>query len=78
MDGFKWVLMKQNARPRNCRKLLEGETYYLPTEIADRLIEIGWAEETTEPVPDEPAAVSPRKAPQPGSPLSTWWSNSRS
>jgi len=27
MDGFKWVLMKQNARPRNCRKLLEGETY---------------------------------------------------
>lgn len=65
MDGFAWVLIRQTCRPRNCRKLLEGEIYYLPTTITDRLVKIGWAEITAEPAPDEPVEMPPRMAPQP-------------
>lgn len=65
MDGFAWILMKQTARPRNCRKLLEGETYYLPTSITDRLVRIGWAEIVEETQPDELPERAPRKAYQP-------------
>jgi len=38
------VLMKANARPRACAKLLAGETYTLPKAIAKRLVAIGKAE----------------------------------
>lgn len=63
MDGFAWVLIRQTCRPRNCRKLLAGELYYLPTNITDRLVAIGWAEITVEPAPY--VEMQPRKAPQP-------------
>lgn len=65
MDGFAWVLIRQTCRPRNCRKLLAGEIYYLPTNITDRLVTIGWAEIAMSPAPDDLVETPARKAPQP-------------
>jgi len=42
--SYQKVLIKQTCRPRAGGKLLAGEQYHVPREVAERLVRIGKAE----------------------------------
>jgi len=58
------VLMKANARPRACAKLLAGETYKVPEQMASRLVAIGKAEVVAEEATSTTRKRKPKKASQ--------------